>query len=112
MTESAELFWRFEAASGRASLTDEDRSALDDELDGILKLIASRATFNAAEPLLEELGRVQEVMATLAFKYSAHLSERQREIVRDYDRCDIDDVRRRTFEKIKNAEFPWCCVRE
>jgi hypothetical protein len=103
-----EILWRFEARpSGGVSLTDDDRGALDDDLDEMLEAVASCATFEAAEPFREELGRLQLIMATLAFKHSASLSARQQEIVSEYDRCDVEDVRRKTFKKIKDGEFPW-----
>jgi hypothetical protein len=113
MSKSSEILWRFEARPpGGASLTDDDRGVLDDELDEMLDAVASCATFEAAEPFLEELDRLQLTIATLAFKHSARLSARQREIVSDFDRCDLSDVRRKTFRRIKHAEFPWCRVRE
>lgn len=65
-------------------------------------------TLEAAEALLEELGHTHKVMATLAFKHGLQLSHKQREIVREYDRWDVPEIRRAIFQKIKNAEFPWC----
>jgi hypothetical protein len=105
-----ELLQRLEAgwADVKSSLTDDDRRALDLGLDQMLRSIANCNTFEAAEPFLQELGDLQLVLATLAFKHDIELSNRQREIVREYDRCDVPEVRRKAFQKIKNAEFPWC----
>jgi hypothetical protein len=104
-----ELLQRLEAgwADVKSSLTDDDRRALDLELDQMLKSIANCNTFEAAEPFLQELGDFQLVLATLVFKHEVELSNRQREIVREYDRCDMLDVWRGAFQKIRNAEFPW-----
>jgi len=107
--KSLEILQRFEAESARWKyLTDDDRRVLDGELDEMMKSIANCDTVEAAEPLLQELGRIQEIMATLAFKHGIQLSGRQRRIVREYDRCDVPEVRRIVFQKIKSAEFPWC----
>ncbi|MCC7087183.1 MAG: hypothetical protein IT427_19445 [Pirellulales bacterium] len=109
MTKSSELLQRFEADSSRWQfLSNDERHIMDGELDEMLKSIASCDTAESAEPLLQELGCLQEAMATLAFKHGVELSHRQREIVREYDRFDVQDVRRHVFQKIKNAEFPWC----
>jgi hypothetical protein len=102
VTKSSEVLQRFEAEPCRGkSLTNDDRGVLDGEVNEMMRSITSCDTFEAAEPLLQELGQIQEIMATLAFKHGIQLSGRQREIVREYDRCDLPEVRRNVFQKIK-----------
>jgi hypothetical protein len=106
MTKSLNLLQRLEASSSPVSLTEEDRRVLDFELDETLKSIANCDTVEAAEPFLLELGEIQDVMATLAFKHDLQLSKRQREIVREYDRWDAQRFDGTLFEKSKTPTFP------
>ena len=80
---------------------------MDQELDEHIAIILAAQSFAAADPLLLELGRLQETIATLAFKHRATLSDRLREFVRDFDRFDVPHVRQNTFQKIKRSEFPY-----
>ncbi len=109
VVNSLEILRRVEAQPPQnKSLSCDDRNVLDAEIDKMLKAITDCVTFELAGPLLHELSAIQEVLATLAFKHGIQLSVRQRDIVRTYDRCDIPEVRRSVFQKIKNAEFPYC----
>jgi hypothetical protein len=108
MSNAAEILQLMEADWGKAKvLTDGDRFILDRELDQLLKSIRECDTAGLADGLLQELGDLQEVMAIFAFKHDIELSERQRGIVRDYDRFDDLGVRHDAYQKTKNGEFPW-----
>lgn len=109
MIRSYSILLRVEAGDtppGRLKKTDRD--LLDGELDQTMEEVARCDSFDSAEPVLQKLADLQEIMAKLAFKHEMELSRRQREIVYEYDRCDLLEVRQDVFRKIKNAEFPWC----
>jgi hypothetical protein len=111
MTTISDILRRFETdVSRKQSLTDEDRQVFDRELNRIIITVAKCDSMESAQGDLLELGRVQEILATLTFRYGAQLSARQRQIVREYDRCDLPEVRQSTFNKIKSDQFPWTCV--
>ena len=91
-----------------STLTREDAEALDNELDKLLKAVLDCYDFKEAERVLSKLGELHKVLALLAFRFNIPLSRRQREIVREYDRWDVVEVRREVYEKIRKQEFPWC----
>jgi hypothetical protein len=108
VAECIEILRRFEAEyPRRTALSDTERASLNCHLDEAMRLIANFGSFEKVDGQLKKLCEIQEVMAALAFKHGIELSSRQREIVREYDRCDDEAVRRDTFQKIKNATFPW-----
>lgn len=86
-------------------LTDQERSALDRELDELLRGIASESSAEDAEPTLLQLGEFQSLLATICFRYGVQLSERQRNLVRDYDRWDVVEERRAAFDSIRSGMF-------
>jgi len=87
-------------------MSDEERSDLDRELEALLRCIAKTGTINAAESKLEELGRLQQLLATVCFKYQIDLTETQRRLVREYDRWDVAEVRAAALEAIRRGQFP------
>jgi hypothetical protein len=107
--KSMELLQRLEALGSHLKvLTHDERCVLDAELDETLESIANCDSVEAAEPLLLDLGDIQLVLATLAFKHGIELSKRQRAIVREYDRCDVPEVRHDIFANVRTHTFPWC----
>jgi hypothetical protein len=86
-------------------LTDEERSHLDEEIDEVLASIARKMTMIDAERELQELGIMEETLATLCFKYQLGLSEKQRNLIRQYDRWDVFEVRATTYEAIRQGKF-------
>src|SRR5258708_39135305 len=86
-------------------LTDEERSSLGEEIDRIIESIAQKSSFDEANSRLLELGTMQEVLATLCFKNNITLTEKQRRLVRDYDRWHVTAVKASAYNAIKNAEF-------
>lgn len=107
MTKSLNLLQRLEASCGPVSLTDNDHHLLDSELDDLLRSIAKCASVEAAGSFLLELGELEDVLVTLLCKHEVRLTERQREIVTEYDRWDVPEVRQEAYRKIKNGEPPW-----
>lgn len=83
--------------------SDEERFGLDQEIDEIFEEIAKAPNFESADKKLQELGLYQDILALLWYKYNALLSNKQRELVCDYDRWD--DVRDRLgfYLKIRGA---------
>ncbi len=109
MTKSLILLQRLEASWSPVSMSDDNRQLLETELNDTLTAIANCDSLEAAEPLLRgDLEEIQGVLATLWCRRHVELSERQREIVREFDRCDDPEVRRIVFENIKHSRFPWC----
>lgn len=105
---SSDILLRFETNPAHPrELSDSDRIALDVEIEDLMRRIRGCDSSDAADDLLQELGQIQTNLATLAFKYRVPLSPRQRQIVRQYDRFDVLDLRRKTFHQIKNADYPW-----
>jgi hypothetical protein len=95
-----------EQASRSKSLTDDERQLLDRAIDDTINAIACHSNWRAAERDLIALGQIHKVLATLCFKYGQPLSERQRRIVREYDRWDVADVRQTIYDAIKKCQFP------
>ena len=87
-------------------LTDEDRSCMDQEIDEILERISRMSSIDSADRMLQELGLIQENLATICFKYQVLLSDKQRKLVRKYDRWDDLGCRMDSFQAIKNGCFP------
>src|SRR5438067_883628 len=87
-------------------LSDEERSDLDRELDALLTSIADCHTTETAEKKLQELGEMEQTLATICFKYRIDLTEKQRKLVREYDRWDVPEIRAAALEAIKRAQFP------
>lgn len=84
----------------------EDYQALDKKIVGLFASISTCDSAADADSHLVEFGHLQDLMAALAFRFGTQLTERQREIVREYDRWDVPEIRKRAFEKIKAGEFP------
>jgi hypothetical protein len=59
-----------------------------------------------SEKLLNELGDIQLLLAKLLFKYDMPLSQKQKSLVRQFDRCDDPTVREMVFNAIKEGKFP------
>lgn len=87
-------------------LTDEERSRLDGEIDEILGVITEASNIDEADSKLQELGTMQETLATLSFKYRIELTQKQRKLVRRYDRWDDSRLRTSAFEDIRRGHFP------
>jgi hypothetical protein len=87
-------------------VSDEERSRLDEELDELLLAIARCESFESAGDKLRSLGLMQELLATLSFRYRINLSEKQRQLVHVYDRWDDAGVLAASYEAIKAGRFP------
>jgi hypothetical protein len=86
-------------------LTDGDLHELDRELIATVERIARCPDLLSASVALDELASQQEVLATLRFKYRLRLSEKQRRLVRQYDRSDDPRLREFVFQVIRNGTF-------
>lgn len=108
MPRAHEILRRLEAAtSDSIADSDELRHAVAAELDGLVEAISEQSTFEKAEGLMKMLGDTHLVLARLAFVHKWSLTDRQREIVRQYDRHDDEGVRREVYEQIQLRRFPW-----
>ena len=83
-----------------SEISSADVMELESELADLLAQIAKKKTPQDAENLLQELGTLQELLSILIFKYGVELTDRQRKIVRDYDRWDDEETRAYFFKEI------------
>ena len=83
-----------------SEISNADIVELESELSGLLAQIAERQSAQDADSLLLELGSLQELLSILTFKYGVDLTDRQRRIVRDYDRWDDAGSRADFFKEI------------
>ena len=77
--------------SGNAEIESRDISDLDSELNDLLSRIAAKQSYSDATMEMNDLCTLQELMALLCFKYDVELSEQQRTVVREFDRCDDEE---------------------
>jgi predicted nucleic acid-binding Zn-ribbon protein len=87
------------------ALTEKEVAALNDEMNALIKSIAAANSFDEADPLLRELGALQELLATLSFRFGVKLPHRMNDLVRELDRSDVEDERRRLFQHIQEGFF-------
>jgi hypothetical protein len=87
------------------TLSESERSDLDQELDATIERIARRSDPESASSALDELGTQQYVLATLLFKHKVPLTDKQRRLVRQFDRCDDPQLRVFVFQVIKKGIF-------
>jgi len=87
------------------SVTLDEIRAIDTELERTVERIAAVLTFDEAEGLLNHLGELQELLATMWFKYDIPITPRQKALVRKFDRCDDPDLCRHVVEEIKAKRF-------
>jgi hypothetical protein len=87
------------------ALTESERDSLDQELDSTLERIARCPDLDSAAGALDELGAQQELLATLLFKHKVQLSNKQRRLVRQFDRVDDPRLRLFVFQVIRNRTF-------
>jgi len=107
MTTSEDIRNRIISA-GRdgAYLREDEREALDHEIDGFVSRIRQYDDLSAAEESLMELGQLEELLALLLFKYHAEVSQKQKSLVREFDRSDDPRARALMFRAIKEGAFP------
>jgi hypothetical protein len=86
-------------------LSQAEWNMLDSEISDVLHAISGKPDPMQASDLLDTLGQIQEILAVLHFRYKLPLSKRQRDIVRDFDRCDDPDARSYVFHNIKNGHY-------
>jgi len=83
----------------------EDWLLIEEDIDAVLRKVGSCASAEEAAPMLDDLGKIQELLARLRFKYDVPLSRRLRRLVREFDRSDDPDLRAFIFAKIKEGRF-------
>ena len=88
------------------TLSDEEVAQLDREIDQLVASIAQEATAEAADPKLLQLGEIERVLATICFSTELPYSEKQRQLVRNYERWDDLRIRQQCFAWIKTGTFP------
>ena len=85
-------------------LFSDEKEQLDNE---ITRMVDSLVQANACEQfdLFRQLGEVQNILATLSFKYHVELSPFQDVIVQKCDRLDDDHMRDLILREIKGERF-------
>lgn len=89
-----------EKCGDASEILDSDIADLESELNGLLTQIAEKNSPHDAERDLLDLGSLQELLSILIFKYDVKLTDRQRRIVREYDRWDDEETRVYFFTEI------------
>ena len=88
------------------SITDEEKSGLDQEIDNLIQSISKCKNVIEAEKFFNELQSLQTLLAELLFKHDISLSDKQRRVVRECERLDDMDLRIFIFNAIKSGTFP------
>ena len=89
-----------------ASLSQDERSALDLEVDEIVGRIKSSSDFREADVVLRELGEFETFLSLLLCKYHLTLSDKQKKLINEFDRSDDVETRHRLYNDIKEGRFP------
>jgi hypothetical protein len=102
-----EIKKRLEALGAKKmTLSDAEVAKLDSEIDELLVSIAQERTAIGADPKLLQLGEIQDLLCTICFDTDLPYSEKQRQLVRNYDRWPDSEQREKCFGWIKAGEFP------
>lgn len=88
-----------------AALSNAEINELDNEIESIFFNIKSAKDYCAAEQHINELGKLQELLALLLFKYDISLSSKQKMLVREFDRSEDSDLRLCIYHIIKNGSI-------
>lgn len=88
-----------------ATLSQDDCSALDLEIDEIVGRIRSTSDVFEAEVVLMELGELETFLSLLLCKYHLPLSATQKKLF-EFDRWDDVETRHRLYNDIKAGRFP------
>ncbi len=99
-TTSIRLRRQIDTSGDCPTVTSEDIRELDAEMSGILERMAVRTTYEDAKPELDELADLHGLLATLLFKWCVDLTDRQRQVVRSFDRWDDEDTRKHFFGEV------------
>jgi hypothetical protein len=88
------------------SVTEQEREAIDQEIDDVVRSIAGCCSVEMAQESLDQLDSLQFLLASLLCKYNVPLSDKQRRVFRECDRLDDLGDRIVVFNAIKNGTFP------
>ena len=99
-TPSTRVRQTIDRCGDASEISSADVTELESELADLLAEIAKKKSPQDAENLLQKLGALQELLSFLIFKYGVELTDRQRRIVRDYDRWDDEETRAYFFKEI------------
>jgi hypothetical protein len=89
-----------------AYLSQDERCALDLEIDEIVGWIKSSFDFCEADAVLKELGEFETFLSLLLCKYHLTLSDKQKKLINEFDRSDDVETRHRLYKDIKENRFP------
>ena len=92
-TTSHRLRHQIQLSGDAPEITESDISDLEAEMEKILMRIAAKPSALEAATELDELGEFHGLLAVLLFKHRIPLSERQKKVVRVFDRWDDDETR-------------------
>lgn len=108
MSKTCGLLERFEAsAADTRHLSTDDLNTIETEVASIVQSIRQCNDFSEAEQYLGYLGDVQTALARFTFKHGIRFDNRLWKVISEYDRCDLEEVRRDTFNAIKEYQYPW-----
>jgi hypothetical protein len=89
-----------------ACLSSEEVIGMDNEICELLNRMKSFPDAAAASAVMDELAELQDTLALLLFKYHVPVSEKQKLLVKKYERWDDPDLRSRFFAAVKEGRFP------
>lgn len=101
MSRSNEIKMLISSTGKCPELGDNDLAILEQELLEILNRMASCDTYDGSIEEWNQLIELHGIFATLLFKFSVDLTDRQSEFVKIFDRWDDVDTRKYFFNEVK-----------
>jgi len=89
----------------KITMAEGELKSIETEVDEILCEVVACKTINSANPKLNKLCVLQELLCALCFKHKISLTQKLRRLVGEFDRCDDPDLRAFVFAQIKSGIF-------
>ena len=106
MSKYDELMIRVASAKPSAPvITESDLDAVETEVEELAVLIGHQPDFGCAEPALQRLASIQELLAVIVFKHKVRLPTRLSRLVREFDRSDDRATRVAVYDECKMGTF-------
>ena len=83
------------------NLTDNEISKINKLLDEITYDVFKSNNFESAKSSLDRLAWLQTELARASFKWHINLPENLLKLVKEFDQCEDDQLRREIYNKIK-----------
>src|SRR4051812_23642145 len=84
----------------------DELGQLANEVEVLLNSISQTREFKESLGLFDELLLIQELAATLLWKYKVKLPAKLESFVREFDRGDTEEVRKHVFAALKQGSWP------